>query len=120
MIRRPPRSTLFPYTTLFRSLAEPEGGFQRFEEQTAEQPRQHPDTEKEAGVAGHPGGPIRTQTAPGGYAVQVGMMEQVLSPGMEDGEEPDAGSQVFGVRRNGVECPGAGIEQDFVNHRLVL
>src|SRR2546430_14311752 len=25
MIRRPPRSTLFPYTTLFRSLHEPEG-----------------------------------------------------------------------------------------------
>src|SRR2546430_6529705 len=25
MIRRPPRSTLFPYTTLFRSLAEPQG-----------------------------------------------------------------------------------------------
>src|SRR5260221_561770 len=24
MIRRPPRSTLFPYTTLFRSIAEPE------------------------------------------------------------------------------------------------
>src|SRR5256885_5586419 len=24
MIRRPPRSTLFPYTTLFRSLAEPQ------------------------------------------------------------------------------------------------
>src|SRR3712207_7601522 len=26
MIRRPPRSTLFPYTTLFRSLPEPDGG----------------------------------------------------------------------------------------------
>src|SRR3989475_11367448 len=25
MIRRPPRSTLFPYTTLFRSLASPGG-----------------------------------------------------------------------------------------------
>src|SRR3712207_8407717 len=25
MIRRPPRSTLFPYTTLFRSLEEPVG-----------------------------------------------------------------------------------------------
>src|SRR5258708_11496382 len=25
MIRRPPRSTLFPYTTLFRSQAHPEG-----------------------------------------------------------------------------------------------
>src|SRR3712207_9390461 len=26
MIRRPPRSTLFPYTTLFRSIVEYEGG----------------------------------------------------------------------------------------------
>src|SRR2546428_8190807 len=26
MIRRPPRSTLFPYTTLFRSLRAPSGG----------------------------------------------------------------------------------------------
>src|SRR2546425_9201283 len=26
MIRRPPRSTLFPYTTLFRSLLEPQPG----------------------------------------------------------------------------------------------
>src|SRR5437660_3610860 len=26
MIRRPPRSTLFPYTTLFRSLAASDGG----------------------------------------------------------------------------------------------
>src|ERR1039457_4415439 len=26
MIRRPPRSTLFPYTTLFRSLVDPEPG----------------------------------------------------------------------------------------------
>src|SRR2546429_6897728 len=26
MIRRPPRSTLFPYTTLFRSLLRPEAG----------------------------------------------------------------------------------------------
>src|SRR3989442_7181920 len=33
MIRRPPRSTLFPYTTLFRSLlrsACPAGGYDRF------------------------------------------------------------------------------------------
>src|SRR2546430_11278943 len=29
MIRRPPRSTLFPYTTLFRSLHVPRNGEQR-------------------------------------------------------------------------------------------
>ena len=28
MIRRPPRSTLFPYTTLFRSVDEDESGFE--------------------------------------------------------------------------------------------
>src|SRR3989441_5218808 len=27
MIRRPPRSTLFPYTTLFRSVFDPQGRF---------------------------------------------------------------------------------------------
>src|SRR2546421_3275570 len=30
MIRRPPRSTLFPYTTLFRSVPAPAGGAERF------------------------------------------------------------------------------------------
>src|SRR5690242_21632504 len=29
MIRRPPRSTLFPYTTLFRSAGAPRGGSRR-------------------------------------------------------------------------------------------
>src|SRR2546426_5806896 len=29
MIRRPPRSTLFPYTTLFRSVPEERGGLAR-------------------------------------------------------------------------------------------
>src|SRR5262245_63375984 len=30
MIRRPPRSTLFPYTTLFRSIVEATSGLQYF------------------------------------------------------------------------------------------
>src|SRR5438874_8352769 len=35
MIRRPPRSTLFPYTTLFRSLARPDCALTRFTGQSA-------------------------------------------------------------------------------------
>src|SRR5437762_9105683 len=31
MIRRPPRSTLFPYTTLFRSMVIPGGGWDSIE-----------------------------------------------------------------------------------------
>src|SRR3712207_7503163 len=38
MIRRPPRSTLFPYTTLFRSL----GGGARVRAQTSRAPRRLP------------------------------------------------------------------------------
>src|SRR2546422_4513092 len=36
MIRRPPRSTLFPYTTLFRSIATTRGGRQPLDEPSAE------------------------------------------------------------------------------------
>src|SRR2546429_5760913 len=32
MIRRPPRSTLFPYTTLFRSVGRLDASLKRFEE----------------------------------------------------------------------------------------
>src|SRR3712207_6896750 len=41
MIRRPPRSTLFPYTTLFRSRAEDVAGDER--EQRDAHPEQHVD-----------------------------------------------------------------------------
>src|SRR5688572_32101684 len=45
MVRRPPRSTLFPYTTLFRSAPAPERGLEEEEdadrgrEREAEQPQ---------------------------------------------------------------------------------
>src|SRR3712207_8134784 len=42
MIRRPPRSTLFPYTTLFRSLTVPEA------RDGVEQPREHEDEDDDA------------------------------------------------------------------------
>src|SRR3712207_7350357 len=52
MIRRPPRSTLFPYTTLFRSQAGPG---QRPAIAAIDRPRQQP----EAGRAGERGGAAR-------------------------------------------------------------
>src|SRR3712207_8298114 len=52
MIRRPPRSTLFPYTTLFRSQDDPVGG--RVEQ--AAPPRRAPGAgaavERDGGLAG--------------------------------------------------------------------
>src|SRR5437667_5980787 len=43
MIRRPPRSTLFPYTTLFRSVQAPAA--------VAKPPKQQPETRSAASVA---------------------------------------------------------------------
>ena len=43
------------------------------------------------------------------------VLEQVLSPGVQDGEETDAGTQVFGVAGNGPEGSGAGIRKGFVD-----
>src|SRR3712207_9516086 len=38
MIRRPPRSTLFPYTTLFRSLNKISKAFSKFEQENERRP----------------------------------------------------------------------------------
>src|SRR3712207_7789900 len=49
MIRRPPRSTLFPYTTLFRSLEE-----QPEEDEAAKPAGGRHQVEREPGRQGHP------------------------------------------------------------------
>jgi len=48
------------------------------------------------------------------------MMEQVLSPGVKDGEEADLGAEVFGVARDGEQCLGSGSEENGVNDLLVV
>src|SRR3712207_7755204 len=55
MIRRPPRSTLFPYTTLFRShraagRPAPFGALHQAERQRPDRDREHPGAEQ----VGHP------------------------------------------------------------------
>src|SRR5256885_4750717 len=44
MIRRPPRSTLFPYTTLFRSLDEWRAAHRRADEHPSARPRKSRST----------------------------------------------------------------------------
>src|SRR2546430_10804518 len=48
MIRRPPRSTLFPYTTLFRSLPQDARGKVRVIYQSAEPPRISPPRDRKS------------------------------------------------------------------------
>src|SRR2546427_8278439 len=52
MIRRPPRSTLFPYTTLFRSVARAEHAGQEGEERALLDRDLHPADRAECGGLG--------------------------------------------------------------------
>src|SRR3712207_8974481 len=54
-IRRPPRSTLFPYTTLFRSGQAQDGADRRAQQQQAELPGAEPERLTDGGQARHPG-----------------------------------------------------------------
>ena len=38
------------------------------------------------------------------------MMVQVLAPGMEHGQQPDLGAKMLGVRCNGAQRLGRGLE----------
>src|SRR5260370_31228217 len=53
MIRRPPRSTLFPYTTLFRSHAEPRIHFQHFHQAAPEQSRSDHQNQRDRDLRHH-------------------------------------------------------------------
>jgi hypothetical protein len=56
---------------------------------------------KEEGILGmNPAGVAWVETAGGNDAVEMRMQPQVLSPGMQDAEEADFGSEVLGVAGN--------------------
>ena len=68
--------------------------FEGLEKEVAEEARQHGDREKEAGPAADPVLVVRAEAAAGNDAVDMRMVEQVLSPGVEDSEEADLGAEV--------------------------
>jgi hypothetical protein len=52
--------------------------------------------------------------------MQMGMMEQILSPGMKDGEKADFSSEMFGIGGNGAQGFRRRLEENAVDHFLVL
>ena len=52
--------------------------------------------------------------------MQVGMVQQVLTPTVQHGEEADLGAEVFGIGGNGAQGFGGGAEENAVDHFLVL
>src|SRR5208282_1981168 len=70
------------------------GGLESGDKLAAEDTTEHFDGKKEGAARGDPAGVIRSETAGGQHAVDMGMMLQSLVPGMEHAEEADLGSKV--------------------------
>ena len=79
---------------------EPAGLVQRveaFEKKTAEQAGEDAHRQEEAGPAGEPARPVRRQAAAGNDHVDVWVMDQRRTPGVEDGCEADARAEMIRV-----------------------
>ena len=50
----------------------------------------------------------------------MGMMDHGRAPGLQHQGGTDARTQVFGVRGNRTQCLGRALEQEVVDHRLVV
>ena len=94
---------------------------ERFEKLAAEDFAENAFRKKEAVISGaHPVRVIARQAAGGHDAVNVGMMLQLLIPGVEDAEEADLGAEMLRVRGDFDQCLGAAAEQQSVDHFFVL
>src|SRR5208282_1549083 len=86
----------------------------------AEDTTEHFDGKEEGSARGDPAGVVRSETAGGQHAVDMGMMLQSLVPGMEHSEEADLGSKVPRIAGDLQQGFGAGVKQQVVDQTLVL
>jgi len=78
------------------------------------------DGQEKASRGIDPVGAIGSEAAGGNDVVDMGMMLEVLSPGMEHAEESDVGSQVSGVTSQFEHRRCAGAVEQVVEQPLVL
>ena len=79
-----------------------------------EDPTQHADRKEEAPLARHPGAPVGSEAPSRDDAVQVRMVDEGLPPGVEHGEEPDAGPEEAGVGSHIEQRGGSGPKEQVV------
>jgi hypothetical protein len=101
-------------------FARVEGRCETFEEQAAEQTRQHPDGQEEPRPASHPACAIGREAAARHDAMDVGMMIEVLSPGVQDGGEADLSAEMPGIAGDRRQRLCGGLEQEPVDLGLIL
>jgi hypothetical protein len=93
---------------------------QLLQEQPSEQAREHADRQEEAGPARYPALAVKRDAAARHDHVDVRMMGQRRTPGMENRGDADASAEVLGLGGDRGQGLGRGLEQQVVDHGLVL
>jgi hypothetical protein len=95
-------------------LAVREGAPERVEVLGAEDGGESADGEEEPGRRGDPAGAIGGQGAPGDDAMQVEVLGEILSPGVQDRRAAEVAAEMAGIAGEGGEGVGDGVEEQGV------
>jgi hypothetical protein len=93
---------------------------QQFKKLAAEQARQYPHRKKESGPTRDPAVAFRRKPSSCNDTMEMWMKKQILTPGMEDSEKTNFGTEMFGVGSNGAHGLGYRLEENAVDYFLVL
>jgi hypothetical protein len=85
-----------------------------------EHDRQHRNRHEKVGSRADPARLVRRDSSARNYAMHVGVMQQVLPPGVQNAEKADGGSQMFGVRGDFQQGIRTGLQQQTVDLLFVL
>src|SRR5271165_5961169 len=91
------------------------GALQGCHELTAKNPAQHFDGKKERVAGVDPAGVIQRKSTGRDHAMDMGMMLELLIPGVQHAEETDLGAQMSGIASHFEQGCGAGAEQQVVD-----
>ncbi len=96
------------------------GLLEQLQEASAEEAGEYPHGQEEPRTASDPALTVGGESATWYHAVQVRVMYECLSPGMQDSEEADLGPQVLRVGSNRTQGIGGGSEEKVIDGWLVL
>lgn len=80
---------------------------------------ENPDRDKEVRARGHPGGVFRMESAARNDTMEVGVIGEVLTPGVKDGDEANLGAEVFGTEGGIAEGLRGGLKEKIVDQGLI-
>ena len=90
------------------------------DESSSKEVTQYAHRKEEAAPTGAPGPTVLRQASVRDHAVDVGMMDQRLAPGMQDFEKPDPSSEVLRIQGHILKRPAHSAKEQVVDDAWIL